>query len=265
MIEADARDDGNVGCRNDVGGVQAAAKADFQHRNLASRLGEMQERHRRHKLELRWVVTGFHRHLLGMLTYLQGDARKVGHTDVLAVHADALFEALDERAGEPAHTVAGGLQHVGDIGARAAFPVRARNMHDVQAVLGVAQARKQLTDTIEAQTRRLPTGSVDISDRIEVLRGVLRGDLRPMLRCGLHSRLRLELRRSLRRRLQMILRFDSTAGLRLGLRYGLPTGLRDWLRHTGFTLLESPLFVSRLARDDNPSPSMRRFSKPLSD
>lgn len=65
MVEADARDDGNVGCRNDVGGVQAAAKADFQHRNLASHLGEMQERHRRHKLELRWVVTGFHRHLLG--------------------------------------------------------------------------------------------------------------------------------------------------------------------------------------------------------
>ena len=190
MVEADARDDGNVGCRNDVGGVQAAAKADFQHRNLASHLGEMQERHRRHKLELRWVVTGFHRHLLGMLTYLQGDARKVGHTDVLAVHADALFEALDERAGEPAHAVAGGLQHVGDIGARAAFPVRARNMHDAQAVLGVAQAPKQLADAIKAQTRRLPTGSVDISDGIEVLRWVLR------------------------------------RGLTAGLRYGLPTGLR---------------------------------------
>ena len=182
MVEADARDDGNVGCRNDVGGVQAAAKADLQHRNLASHLGEMQERHRRHKLELRWVVTGFHRHLLGMLPHLQRDARKVGHADVLAVHADALFEALDERAGEPAHAVASGLQHVGDIGARAALPVRARNMHDAQTVLGVAQARKQLADAIEAQTRRLPTGSVDIGDRIEVLRGVLRRGLTAGLR-----------------------------------------------------------------------------------
>ena len=125
-----------------------------------------------------------------MLTYLQGDARKVGHADVLAVHADTLFEAFDERAGEPAHAVACGLQHIGDIGTRAAFPVRARNMHDVQAVLGVAQAPKQLADAIKAQTRRLPTGSVDISDGIEVLRWVLR------------------------------------RGLTAGLRYGLPTGLR---------------------------------------
>ena len=209
MVKADARDDGNVWCRNDIGGVQAAAKADFQHRNLASHLGEIQERHRRHKLELRWVVTGFHRHLLGMLAHLQRDTRKIGHADVLAVYADALLEAFDERAGEPAHAVASGLQHVGDIGARAALPVRARNMHNAQIVLGIAQASQQLADAIEAQTRRLPTRGVDIGDGIEVLRGCL--------------------------------------------------------RHTGFTLLESPLFVSRLARDDNPSPSMRRFSKPLSD
>ena len=98
MVEADARDNGNVGGRDDVGGVQTAAKADLKHRNLTSHLGEMQKRHRRHKFELRWMVTGFHRHLLGMLPHLQRDARKVGHADVLAVHADALLETLDERA-----------------------------------------------------------------------------------------------------------------------------------------------------------------------
>ena len=98
MVETDTRDNGDVGSRDDVGGVQTPAKADLQYRNLASHLGKVQERHRRHKLELRWVVTGFHRHLLGMLPHLQRDARKVGHADVLAVHADALLETLDERA-----------------------------------------------------------------------------------------------------------------------------------------------------------------------
>ena len=221
MVEADARDDGNIRGRDDVGGVQTTAKTDLQHRNLAPHLDEMQKRYRRHELELRWVVTGFHRHLLSLFTHLQGDARKVRHADVLAIHADPFLEALDERAGEPPHPIASGLQHVGDISTRAALPVRARNMNDAQIVLRIAQALQQLADAVKAQTRSLPTGSVDIGDRIEVLRRVLRHMLRPRLR----------------------------------------RALRSYLRHTGFTLLERLLFVSRLARDDNPSPSVRRFYK----
>ena len=167
VVEPDAAYDRDVRRINDVRGVEPAAQTYFQYHNLASDLGKVRKRYSGHQLELRGVVTGFHRYPLCMFAHLKRDAPQVVKRNVLPVNADALLEALNVGAGKPSRLIAGGLQDARKVSSRAALAVRAGDVHEAQRILRTAQALEQVANAVEPQTRGLPARVVDVGDRVE--------------------------------------------------------------------------------------------------
>src|SRR5690606_25504435 len=88
VIVGHARHDCDQWRRNDVGGVQAAAQTDLEHRQLHAALTKREERGSSRHLEERHVVRGDVEHLVQVLHYL-----RVG--DWLTINGDAFSEAIE--------------------------------------------------------------------------------------------------------------------------------------------------------------------------
>ena len=144
MVEVDARDDGDGRDANGRG-VEPAAEPDFENRDVHRLVGEVVERERGRRLEHRGVETRHQR---------AERLHAVDHgvlDDRLAVHADALTERDEVGRGVEPDAVAGGLEDRRQHRGHRTLAVRAADLDEPVAPLGMAQRREQPLDPLEAR------------------------------------------------------------------------------------------------------------------
>ena len=146
VIEAEAGD-GAGGGGDDVGGVEAAAEADFDDAEVDFVSGEVVERERRERFEGGDAAPIRERHERINLGnggserfYALGEG---GLGDGLAVDLDALADGVQVRRGVEADLEAGGLAGGGGHGADAALALGPRHVRRRIAQVGVAEAAQQ--------------------------------------------------------------------------------------------------------------------------
>ena len=146
MIDGDRGDGRGERPLDHVGGVEPAAQAGLQQREIGRRLGEGLEGKRGGDLEKRdgrFAVRRF-----AIVDELQ-EARVV---DQAARHADALVEAHEVRRGIDVHPPARGFGDGAQEGQHRALAVGAGDMdHRRQTALGMIQLREQPLDAAERQ------------------------------------------------------------------------------------------------------------------
>ena len=157
VVEADVRDDGARRRGNDVRRVEPAAEADLQHHDVAPPPPEPQHGRRRHELKLRRRVVHGGDARLQRLAH--GGKLRVRHGHAVDLHA--LGEALEIRRCEQPRRVACRAQDGCEHRRRAALAVRARDVHELQPVLRVAQAVQQLAHAREPRAGAAPLHAMD--------------------------------------------------------------------------------------------------------
>ena len=176
MVEPNTRDDADFRFVDNVRGIQPAAQAYLQNHDLALLLGKVHERHGCHELDFGRVVL----HGVCRLFDLQGDARQVLAGYARSLHANALFERKEVRAGEQACFVPDTSKYAFRVRADRPLPVRSRHMHEPQFVLRVPQAVQQLARPLKAHARFVPSRLVDVRDRVKFAHAIP-----PCCHCGL--------------------------------------------------------------------------------
>ena len=106
-------------------------------------------------------------HCLGDLAHPLRDAHKIFVGDVLAIHANTLFEVDQVGAGEQTDLEARLLQDLRKVGTSGALAVGTGNMHETQGLMRVAQAMQKLLDAAEPQAHVVPARLVDVGDGVE--------------------------------------------------------------------------------------------------
>ena len=139
MVHAQRRDDRARRRVNDIGGVQRAAEAHFQHHDIALLLGKIEHAQRRDDLELGGHIL----HGVGGRLHLLHQPHQRVIRNLLSVHLNALVEAVDEGRGVQAHPIARCLQAGRHHGGGAALAVGARDVHEFQLLVRVAQGGQQ--------------------------------------------------------------------------------------------------------------------------
>ena len=162
VIQTDVRDDGACRRADDIRRVQPAAEPDLEHHDVAAAALKPEHGRRRHELKLRRLVVH------GRNARLQRLARgsKLRVRDWLAVDLHALGELLEKRGREQPRRIARRLQNGREHRRRAAFAVRARDVHELQRVLRVADAVQQLAHPRQPRTRSAPLDAPDQRPRL---------------------------------------------------------------------------------------------------
>ena len=144
VVEGDVGDDGDAGLDH-VGGVQPAAHAHLEHREVHCALGEVVEGHSGQHLEKAGMPGQVAaRHQLGghaLHALVQGG--ELGVADGLPVHLQPLVDLLQVRRSVEGGAVAGGAQDRGQGGGGRAFAVGPGDQHRGEAALRVAQRGQQ--------------------------------------------------------------------------------------------------------------------------
>ena len=135
MIHSQRRDDRTLRRVDDIGGVQRAAEAHFQHHDVALLFGKVEHSQRCDDLKL----SGDVRHRVGGGPDLLHQPHQFFVADLFAVHLDALVEPVDERRGVQPHAIARRPQTGRQHGRGAALAVGTRHMDELQPLVGAAQ------------------------------------------------------------------------------------------------------------------------------
>ena len=158
VVEPDVDDDRRLGRRDDVGGIELAAQADFEHYDVARMARKILHRDAGDQLEFgRVFVEGVGQRLdagrdLGQLA--------VGNGFVVDLHP--LVEANDVRRGVQPRAVARGAEHVGQHRGGRSLAVRAGDVDEFELFLRVSHARKQRAGAAEAGDGAHPRYAVDV-------------------------------------------------------------------------------------------------------
>ena len=148
MVQADAGDDRGLRHVDDVGGVQAAAKAHLQHHDIALCRLEEAEGDGRHQLKLGGGV----RHGVRRLLHPLGGVRQVLVADLFPVYLETLVVAQKVGRGVEPRPVARLLQDGGQHGGGGALAVGPGDVDELQGLLRVPQLGQQLPYPVQAQT-----------------------------------------------------------------------------------------------------------------
>ena len=174
MVHAHGRQHRRLRRIDDIGGIQRAAQAHFQHGNVALFPPEVQQSNGSDQLKLRGVVL----HGLGGRADLLCQSRQGVLRDHLAIDLDPLPEVLQVGRGIQAHPVARGLQNGGQHGAGTALSIGTGHMDEFHPPLRVSQGAEQRPDALQARCVALPLKAVNVGD------GLLTGHEHPPLSAG---------------------------------------------------------------------------------
>ena len=146
VVERDGRDDAEARRVNDVGGVEAAAEADFEQGEIGRRLGEGEKGGRRGDLEEGDLLAA-----IGLFAAFEKSDQTV-LVDQVAGDADAFMEAREVRRGVDVDAVATRLEPRADHRDGRAFAVGAGDVdHRRQAAFGMAERGQKPFDPTERQ------------------------------------------------------------------------------------------------------------------
>ena len=158
MIHTQRRDDRTLGRVDDVGGVQRTAEAHFQHHDVAFFLSEPEHPQRSDDLKLGGhIAHGFRRRADALHQTHQSVIR-----DLLAVHLNALVEAIDEGGGVKPDPVSRRMKAGRQHGSGAALAIGARHMDEAELFVRVAQRRQQRAGAAQARLVAGPLDCVDV-------------------------------------------------------------------------------------------------------
>ena len=160
MIQADVGDHRHLGHFNDVGGIQRAAHAHFQHHDVALLAAEILEGDAGNQLEFRGGFLHGVRQGLDVLCHRS----QIFIGNLHAVHLHPLMEAVDVRRGVQSRAVARLLQNGRGHGGGAALAVGARNVDKLQLFLGIPHFCQKGLGAAQSGNAALPADGMDIFD-----------------------------------------------------------------------------------------------------
>ena len=131
MVHAHGGDYGSLRHIDDVGGIQCAAKAHFQHGDITVLPAEVQQGNGSYQLKLRRVL----RHGLCGRPDLLHQSRQLPVRDHFPIHLNTFMEGYEIGRCIQAHPVSRRLQHGRDTGAGAALAVGTRHMDELLPLL----------------------------------------------------------------------------------------------------------------------------------
>ena len=130
-------------------------QADFKNDGIRFSFDEMQQRHRGRDFEISRTASGitigngiFVHRAYNRLQPINERDQFVGSTG-LAVDDEPFFDAFQMGRAKKPGAIPGGSEYARDHGRRGTFALRARNVNDFHADVGLAQPRQQLAHAIE--------------------------------------------------------------------------------------------------------------------